>query len=153
MPEYDQIIAKARKFCAYQERCIADVRKKLTVWNASPAQADKAVKELLAEDYINEDRFAGIFAIGKFRNNHWGKIRIRLELKQRKIHNKSIQDALSSIPEEEYREKLKKIITKKAAEYNESNPIHKKQKIITFAIGKGFETDEIYKALDEIANS
>jgi regulatory protein len=151
MPDYNEIITRAKHFCAYQERCIADVRKKLLVLNASPAQADKAVKELLAEGYINEDRFAGIFAAGKFRNNQWGKIRIRLELKQRKIHKKSIQKALESITQEEYRTKLKQIITRKLEEYNEPNPVIKKQKIITYAIGKGFETDEIYKALEELS--
>lgn len=149
MPEYDQIIAKAKHYCAYQERCISEIRKKLVQWKASGKQAEKVIQELIDEKYLDEERFAGIFAAGKFRNNQWGKLKIEMELKKRGIPEDIVTKALSSIDNDEYSGILKTLLERKSHEYGDIDPFEKKQKLIRFALGKGYTIDEIYRALEK----
>jgi regulatory protein len=147
MPEHDQIIAKAKHYCAYQERCISDVRKKLVHWKASKQQAEKVIEELADEKYLDEERFATLFASGKCRNNQWGKLKIEMELKKRGIPEGIVSKAISSIDSEEYTGILRNLLRRKSGEYSDGNPFEKKQKLIKYALGKGFRSDEIYRAL------
>jgi len=151
MPDHDQIIAKAKHFCAYQERCISEVRKKLVQWKASKKQAEKVIIELIDEKYIDEERFAGIFAAGKSRNNQWGKLKIEMELKRRGIPENTVTKAISSIDTDEYSAILITLLERKSLEYGNIDPFEKKQKLIRFALGKGYTTDEIYRALEKTA--
>ncbi len=149
MPDHDQIIAKAKHYCAYQERCISDVRKKLAQWKALGKQAEKVIKELIEEKYLDEERFAGIFAAGKFRNNQWGKLKIEMELKKRGIPEDIVTKALNSIDTDEYAGILKTLLERKSHEYGNIDHYEKKQKLIRFALGKGYTIDEIYRALEK----
>ncbi len=149
MPDYDQIIAKAKHYCAYQERCISDVRKKLAQWKASGKQAEKVIKELIDEKYLDEDRFAGIFVAGKLRNNQWGKLKIEMELKSRGIPGDIVIKAINSIDTEEYSGILSNLLERKSGEYSGSDAFERKQKLIRFALGKGYKADEIYRALEK----
>jgi regulatory protein len=147
MPEYEQIATKAKHYCAYQERCINDVRKKLAQWQASKQQSEKIIEELVEEKYLDEERFATIFVTSKLRNNQWGKRKIEFELKKRGIPEGTITKTINSINAEEYSALLRHLLTKKATEYGSIDPFEKKQKLIRFAIGKGFSADDIYAAL------
>ena len=53
--------------------------------NLSKNEIEKIIVYLIENNYLNESRFAKVFAGGKFRIKNWGKIRIIRELKYRKI--------------------------------------------------------------------
>ena len=82
MANQDYILNKARNYCAYQERCLEEVKTRLKEWKVQSRFIEKILEELLKDDFINEERFARIFSSGKFRYNHWGKNKIIYELKE-----------------------------------------------------------------------
>ncbi len=135
-------LAKAQKFCDYQERYQQEVRDKLYSWGAKPDEIESVLAQLIEQDYINEERFARAFARGKFRIKHWGKIKIRQELKMRKISEYCIKQGLSEISDDEYLETLKHVIAKKTHSLNaERNTLLKQRKIVSYALSRGFEAD------------
>src|SRR5687767_2477337 len=87
-------LAKAQKYCAYQERCQQEVRSKLYGWGLWKEAVEGIIAELINENFINEERFAIAFAGGKFRIKKWGKTKIKLELKKRDISDYCIKQAL-----------------------------------------------------------
>jgi len=93
---------KLEHYCAYQERCHDEVVSKLYALKMTPEEIDTILVKLIADNFLNETRFACSFARGKHRIKHWGKIRIVNELKARHITTTNINLALKEISTEEY---------------------------------------------------
>ena len=101
-----------KRFCAYQERCISDVRQKLYKDGFRGDEAEWAIAELISENYLNEERFARSFARGKFRINKWGRIKIEIELRRRTVSSGNIRRGLSEISDSAYKNCLRDLIKK-----------------------------------------
>jgi regulatory protein len=86
----------------------------------------------------------------KFQYNRWGKIRIIKELKMRKIAEKHIEIGLKEIEENDQIETLKEIIRKKRPSVKGKNEYEIKGKLIRFALGRGFEMNEIVKVVGDL---
>jgi regulatory protein len=140
------LLLRAQKFCDYQERYQQEVRDKLYLWGAKPDEVEQVLCQLVESDYINEERFARAFARGKFRIKHWGKNKIRQELKFRKISEYCIKQGFSEISDDEYSGVLKQVIEKKS---RETAGAHQHYKIATYAISRGFEPDLIWDILNK----
>ena len=149
-PDNTFLLEKARHYCSYQERCIYDVKKKLKEWQASDETVKKIISQLEDEDFINEERYAVSFAIGKLRNNKWGRAKIFHALMQKHIPELYVQMGLGEIDEEEYLSVLKSVI--KSKKINESDPFTRNNKLVKYAVQKGFRSDlawEVVKGLDD----
>ena len=70
------ILEKMRSYCMYQERCILEVKKKLSRLHVVPKSKSKIIDRLIEDDYLNEVRFSKSFIQGKLRIKKWGRIKI-----------------------------------------------------------------------------
>jgi regulatory protein len=139
-------LSKAQKFCDYQERYQQEVRDKLYSWGAKSNEAEQVLCQLIEQGYMDEERFARAFARGKFRIKHWGKNKIRQELKFRNISEYCIKQGLLEIPDDEYLQTLKNVIDKKVRAGLASAQRHK---IAQYAVSRGFESDLVWGVLSE----
>ena len=98
--ENDAMIRLTAK-CAVSEYCRADIRKMMSRWELPEGVADKIIKRLQDERYIDEQRYAHAFVRDKFRYNHWGWIRIEQELKRRNIPQEYIDEAKEEISDDD----------------------------------------------------
>ena len=105
--------------------------------------------QLIEDNYLNEERFAKSFAIGKFRHKKWGKNKIIFELKKKQIPELIIQIGLAEIDQEEYLQTLKENKKKKAKEVKETNPRKRNYKIATYAINKGFHSGFVWDIINK----
>ncbi len=146
-------LEKMKNWCAYQERSQFEVRNKLFEYGIFNEEAENIIIQLIQENFLNEERFAIAFARGKFRIKRWGKIKIKLELKQHKVSEYCINKALKQIDGNEYFATLEKIIEKKIKEIKEPNKIKKQYKIIKYAMSRGYEQDIIMDAIKNLENN
>ena len=102
--------------------------------------------ELIAQNYLNEERFARAFARGKFRVKKWGRLKIRQEMKLRGLSNDLIQKGLTEIDGDEYEAVLQDLLIKKAHTLK-GEPTATKQKLVRFVLSRGFESDIIWDLL------
>ena len=142
-----QALLKVANYCAYQERCHNEVLEKLSEWGIWGIDAQEILLTLIEQNYLNEERFAIAFAGGKFRVKHWGKVKIKLELKQRDISEYCLNKALNEISDQDYLHTLNEQIDKKWAETKDKNLLSKRAKVARYVIGKGFEQDLIWNIL------
>lgn len=145
-----EALKKAAAYCALQERCQQEVREKLHTWNVFGVDAEQVIAELIPSGFINEERFAKAFAGGKFRIKKWGRIKIKTELKRKNISEYCINKGLKEIPDTEYKTILKEIILKKSKETKEKNRYRKLNKIASFAIQKGYESEFVWDVIREM---
>ncbi|AMC11596.1 recombinase RecX [Lutibacter profundi] len=146
----DEATKVLEHFCAYQERCHKEVEQKLYDLQMIPEAKEKIILHLLQHNFLNEERFAKAFVRGKFSIKKWGKIKIVNELKFKNISSYNIKTALKEINEEEYFSTLQKIAKKKMSLIREPNAFKKKNKLVTFLISKGYESELIYKIVNTL---
>ncbi|WP_231460227.1 MULTISPECIES: regulatory protein RecX [unclassified Pedobacter] len=142
-----QALAKAENFCVYQERSQKEVRYKLVEWGLRGDELEEILSDLIVNNFINEERFAKQYTSGKFNIKKWGRIKIKQGLKLKGVPDRILQKALYSMDDDDYMQTLENLAQKKAATLNESNPLKRKIKLMTYLQGRGFENDLILLAL------
>ena len=139
---------KAESYCAYQERSQQEVRDKLYSWGLHEADVENSIANLIAENFLNEERFAIAYCNGKLRMKGWGKIKIKQALKGKRVSEQLIKIAFKQIDPDEYENILENIIDKKIREIKDKDSFIVKNKVYQFALSRGFESDLIFSILN-----
>ena len=144
----EEALQKAKQYCAYQERCHSEVKEKLYSFGMNKKEVDELLSELISENYLNEERFAILYAGGKFRIKQWGKVKIKYSLKQKQVSEYCIKKALAAIDERDYTKTLEKLFEQKLKTLKaEKNIFIKKRKLQDYLLQKGFETSVVSKLI------
>ena len=144
----NNIQQRIQKYCAIEERCEFDIRKKLTQWKVKENTINEIIEILIKERFLNEERFVIMFCEVKLRTRKWGRIKIMYELKKRYISEHNIKKGLATISEAEYIQILKELLQNKSNSTKEANPLKKRQKIVNFLLQRGFESNLIWDYID-----
>lgn len=143
-----QALPKLKQYCAYQERCHSEVKEKLAGYGVYGPDADAITATLVAENYLNEERFAIQFAGGRFRLKRWGRNKIQYELRQKQVSAYCIKKALASIDPDAYEATLQQLYEQKWASLrSEKNQFTKKRKTQAYLMQKGYESGFISELL------
>jgi len=146
----DQVLDKMAKYCAYQERCVKDVRDKLKTFDLPQEEKDKILDYLLDNRFVNDERFARSFVRGKINQSGWGVNKIRFHLIQKGIAKDIIDEALGQTDEEVYRQRLFDILKTKSKTIKAETDFERKRKLAAYAMQKGFEASLVWDVLKEL---
>ena len=147
----DQVLDKMAKYCAYQERCVKDVKDKLKTFDIAKEDKTKILDYLLDNRFANDERYAMAFVRGKVNQSGWGMNKIRFHLIQKGITKELIDEALGQTDEEVYRQRLIEILKTKAKTVKAANDYEKKRKLAAYAMQKGFESNLVWEVLKDLA--
>lgn len=148
----DQNIAyqKVAMLCSRSEKCSFDILEKLKEMDLSKEDALAIIERLKSEKYIDDERYAVAFVKDKFRFNHWGKQKISFVLRSKNIPSEFIEEAFNEIADEDYSEELRKILADKIPSVKGKDKFDIRNKLIRFAMGRGFEASKIQAILKEM---
>ncbi len=147
----EQAIPKIKQYCAYQERCHVEVREKLYSYGLYKKEVESIISLLIEENFLNEERFAIMYAGGKFRMNHWGKVKIKQALKFKQVTDYCIKKALKEIDETSYQKTFQKLAEQKLkALKSERNIFAKKRKLQDYLLQKGYESGLVREEVGRI---
>ena len=141
---------KLEHYCAYQERCHKEVLQKLKGMNMIPEVIDVVIGHLLEHNFLNEERFAKNYILGKFKIKKWGKRRLTLALKQKDITKYNINLALNLIGDNEYIDTFNALAEKKLESIRETNVLKKKKKLTDYLLYRGWEPHLVYEKVNEL---
>ncbi|MDX6191579.1 regulatory protein RecX [Flavobacterium sp. Fl-318] len=145
-----EALLKLEHFCAYQERCHAEVVAKLYSLKMTSDEIDVIVVQLIDGNFLNETRFACSFARGKHRIKFWGRIRITNELKARQISAVNITLALKEISAEEYETTFEQLSERCWNSIHENNTLKKRKKFCDYLLRRGYESNLVYEKMKEL---
>ena len=145
----NQVLDKMAKYCAYQERCVKDVRDKLKAFDIPEEEKQKILAYLLDNRFVDDERFAKAFVRGKINQSGWGINKIRFHLVQKGIAKDIIDETLGQTDEEVYRQKLIDILKTKSKTLRAATDFEKKRKLAAYAMQKGFEASLVWEVLKE----
>ena len=148
-----EILSKVERYCRYQERCKSEVEKKLVDLEVTEKMKKSILYELAKKKYFDNNRFSYEYAIGKFRNNKWGKIKISYHLKCKSIEKSIIDIALKKIPENEYNSVVNNMAKKEWINRSKLDLSSRKRRFVNALKSKGWEFFLINKFLLETTKS
>ena len=144
----EQALQKIKHYCGYQERCHSEVKEKLYSYGLWKKDVETLISQLIEENYLNEERFAELFAGGKFRMKQWGRVKIKYELKQKQISEYCIKKGLKEINEDDYQKTLRKLASAKWKTLkSEKNIFTRKNKTMNYLLQKGYEASMAAEAI------
>lgn len=138
------ILNKMERFCAWQERCENDVRRKLTSFRLSDSQEDAILAHLRENRFLDEERYVEMFVRGKVHAG-WGVQKIVAALRAKRIPAELIDQACADISVDDYQEKMLDAIAK----WRRSHPdeVDNSPKLVRHLLSKGYNIEEILKTL------
>ena len=149
MEDIPKKISEAKAFsrmsnlCARKECCVFDIQTKLQRLDLETEVVEGIINLLKKEKYIDELRFTKSFIHDKVRFNKWGKVKIKYSLKQKRVSENIINEAFMDFSDEELTDSLPVLLKAKWKTIKGKSDYDKKNKLIRFALGRGFEMRDI----------
>ena len=139
-----EILTKMERFCAWQERCENDVRRKLASFYLSENQEDAIVKVLKENRFLDDERYVESFVRSKTKAS-WGRQKIEAALRAKRISSALIEHCCALIPAADYQEQLHIAMEKWQRQH--PNVERAREKLIRHLLSKGYNMDEIMAQL------
>ena len=134
--------------CAQAEHCQQEMRDKMRRWELDETVQNRIIDRLIKERYVDDDRYARAFVKDKIRYNKWGRRKVQQALWQKHIDADIQQQVLDEIDEKEYLDILRPLLKQKRKSIKAESDYELNQKLVRFALGRGFGFDIIRQCLN-----
>ena len=141
--DFQKIKSKLESFCAYQERSLYEVEKKLNTLTSISEDKKRIISHLYQNNFLNQGRFIEAYVSGKINQKRWGKEKIRVGLIQHKIPKTDVDQAMNNIPKKTYQNNLLILAQRKALSIKKEEDLYlKKAKLMRFLYSKGYTSSD-----------
>lgn len=143
----EKALIRCEELCARAERCEHELREKMRAWRIDSRDIDAIINSLTTRRFLDDSRFARAFVRDKYRFARWGRRRIAMALRQKRIDSDVIDEALEEINQDEYTAVLRSLLKAKAAHMERPLSYEDRMKLLRFAVARGFETQLVSSLL------
>ena len=134
--------------CAQTEHCRQEMLDKMKRWGLDEGVKDRIISRLVKERFVDDERYARAFVKDKVHYNKWGRRKIQQALWMKRIDEHIQQQVLDEIEEREYLDVLRPLLKQKRKSVKAQNDYELNQKLIRFALGRGFTFDVIRQCIN-----
>ena len=134
--------------CAQAEHCQQEMRDKMKRWDIDPAVQDRIITRLVKDRYVDDERYARAFVKDKIRYNKWGRRKVQQGLWLKHIDDDIQERVLGEVDDSEYLAVLRPLLKQKVRSIRTENDYERTQKLVRFALGRGFTFDIIRQCLN-----
>ena len=134
--------------CAQAEHCQHEMLEKMRRWELDDEAQASVMQRLVSERYVDDERYARAFVKDKVRYNKWGRRKVEQSLWQKHIDEDIRQRVLDEVDDEEYLAILRPLLKQKRKTTKADSDYELNQKLVRFALGRGFTFDIIRQCLD-----
>ena len=134
--------------CAQAEHCEQEMRDKMKRWAIEPDAQDRVIARLIKERYIDNERYARAFVKDKIRYNKWGRRKVMQALWMKRIDDDILHQVLDEIDDKEYIDVLIPLLKQKRKAIKAKSDYELNQKLVRFALGRGFDFSIIRQCMD-----
>lgn len=146
--EKETALKKILHYCNYQERCKKEIYAKLSSFELNNDDMNFIVEFLQEEGFINDERYCRSYVKSKLNLKKWGVNKIRLSLFEKGINKEIIDNVISEIDKDSYKEELLNLLKNK--KIDETDPYKRKAKLIRYAVSKGYSLNEVMETVDKL---
>ncbi len=136
------------QLCARSEHCQWELLEKMRRWEMSEEAQARVMQRLVSERYLDDERYARAFVRDKVRYNKWGRRKVEQGLWLKHIDEDIRERVLDEVDDEEYLSVLRPLLRQKRRSTRAASDYELNQKLVRFALGRGFTYDIIRQCLD-----
>ena len=126
------------------------MKDKMTRWGIDEDAQQRVVEYLVANRYVDDRRYARSFVNDKLKYNKWGPRKIEQSLWMKHIDESILREALDDVDNEEYISVLRPLLTSKRKTTKAETDYEMNQKLLRFAIGRGFTFEQVKEVIDDV---
>jgi len=147
--------ALMQRYCSMREYCANDIRKKLKTRGCDPDETEAVIKKLVEDRFIDEERYCTAFVRDKSSLSGWGGRKIEFALRNKGLDGEVIKAALESIDPEAGGKVLERVVKRKFEELkkrrvkSDEDNVKIRERVIRFALTRGFSYEEILKVINK----
>ena len=134
--------------CAQAEHCQYEMQEKMRRWELPEDVQARVMAKLIKERYVDDERYTQAFVKDKIRYNKWGRRKVEQALWQKRIDDDIRKRILDEVDDEEYLSVLRPLLKQKRKTIKAKNDYELNQKLVRFAVGRGFTFDIIRQCID-----
>ena len=134
--------------CAQAEHCQWEMTEKMRRWELDEAAQARVMQKLVKERYVDDERYARAIVKDKVQYNKWGHRKVEQALWQKHIDEDIRQRVLNEVADDEYLDVLRPLLKQKRKSIKASNDFELNQKLMRFALSRGFTFDLIRQCID-----
>lgn len=124
--------------CARGEHSSGEMRQKMQRWLLPEEAQERVLDRLVADGYVDDERFARMFVRDKLRFDRWGRAKIAQALHAKGVDRQTAARMLDDIGDEEWMQALRPLLAAKARSVKAASDYERRGKLIRFALGRGF---------------
>ena len=136
--------------CAQAEHCQHEMQEKMRRWELPEEEQARVMQRLISERYVDDERYARAFVKDKVRYNKWGRRKVEQALWQKHIDEDIRQRVLDEVDDEEYLSVLRPLLKQKRKSTKANSDYELNQKLVRFAISRGFTYDIIRQCMPDL---
>ena len=134
--------------CAQAEHCQWEMLEKMRRWEVPEEAQARVMQRLVKERYVDDGRYAQAFVKDKIRYNKWGRRKVDQALWQKHIDENIRKRVLDEVDDDEYLKVLRPLLKQKRKSTKANSDYELNQKLMRFALGRGFTFDIIRQCID-----
>ena len=134
--------------CAQAEHCQWEMLEKMRRWEVPEEAQARVMQRLVSERYVDDERYAQAFVKDKIRYNKWGRRKVDQALWQKHIDEDIRKRVLDEVDDDEYLKVLRPLLKQKRKSTKANSDYELNQKLMRFALGRGFTFDIIRQCID-----
>jgi len=148
-----QALQRAAALCARGEQSPAGMRTRLQGWGLTASDVSQVMRQLTAEGYIDEQRYAHAFVADRTRFNGWGRVKIAHMLRQQGIGDAAAAQALATIDQQQYAQGLLRQLRMRARGLAAAGGGDRRRwwaTLMRYGVSRGFEAAVLGDAVQQV---
>ena len=148
----EQALTSLMRLCARAERSSGDAKRLMATWGVPERDRVKVLQRLIAERFIDDERYAAAFVREKVSLSGWGEYKIRATLRRKGIAEEIIATALQQISLAQSAEQLASRLARKLKTVKYKSKYDLKNKLIRYGLSLGFAMDPVLQQVEQLTH-
>ena len=143
-----EALLRLTALCARAEHCAWDMTEKMRRWGLDEEAQARVMAYLVAERYVDEERYCRLFVREKVTHNRWGRRKVEQALMAKRIDRQVYLPVLDSVDDADYLAALRPLLQSKRRTLRGLSDYEQNGRLVRFAMSRGFTMDIIRQCLD-----
>lgn len=145
-----QALSRLTLLCSQGEHCQQELVEKMQKWGIADDAQARIMAYLVEERYVDDERYCRGFIHDKREYNHWGQRKIEQALWAKGIGKDISAPLFAEVDEEIWIGILRPLLQQKRRSTKGRNDYEIKQKLLRFALGRGFSYAQAKECLGDV---
>lgn len=139
------------RLCSCAERSSGDALRLMRRWGVAEADSRKVLAQLQKERFVDDRRFAELYAREKLNLSGWGAYKIEVSLRQKGISQEIIAEVVRPLfGESDMEGRLTDLLIRKVRTTKGATPYEIKTKLIRFGLSRGFDMELVLRCASNV---